>query len=441
LLIRTGPQNSDKFHEETFLVETRNFTARINSPHPNTAANKFKWVHCNRKFEGYYEVDYTRDNWERLGQALRAKNNEFTPEDRANIIHNIFTNGFTERQTYYIVRDVVSYLYNAERDYLPWKTLSKHLNDLFSILDYKQTFYPVAEYFNLEMRNIEDELDPWNPSGFHIEELLKETIIDLSCRLQNVNCFNKAAQLWEIAKPSLFSQEFDNSILPPYVREVVFNYHVQNTYGVDDYFFIIQEYEATNDLLLQRKLLEALSYTRQAWLLATYIKLQEEDELDHVNFFESIKLLSKNTLGRELIWDYFRSNYVELLEEYGLDDPRLGQAIIDISSSFENEFLFYELIEFIYESASLTGATANARFRALEIVSTTVVWLYEKESEIYEAFAFESKSNNINYDINKNGSLLVRSEESKTNLKEKLQKKLNEYLMNVKLSKSSSKSF
>jgi hypothetical protein len=42
------------------------------------------------------------------------------------------------------VRDVVSYVYGAERDYLPWKTLSKHLDDLFRILDYKQTFYPVA---------------------------------------------------------------------------------------------------------------------------------------------------------------------------------------------------------------------------------------------------------------------------------------------------------
>jgi hypothetical protein len=59
------------------------------------------------------------------------------------------------------------------------------------------------------------------------------------------------------------------SILPPYVREVIFNYHVQNTYDVDDYFYIIQEYEATNDLLLQRKILEALSYSRQPWLLAT----------------------------------------------------------------------------------------------------------------------------------------------------------------------------
>jgi hypothetical protein len=145
-------------------------------------------------------------------------------------------------------------------------------------------------------------------------------------------------------------------------------------------------------------------------------------------------------LGRELIWDYFRSNYIELLDYYGLDDSRLGQAIIDISSSFENEFLFYELIEFIYESSDLTGATANARFRALEIVSTTVVWLYEKEEEIFDAFKFESNKN-VNFDRNKNGSLLVRTEESKKNLREKIQKKFNEYLMNVKLSKSSSKSF
>ena len=33
------------------------------------------WVHCNRKFTGYYETDYTFENWESLGTALRLKNN------------------------------------------------------------------------------------------------------------------------------------------------------------------------------------------------------------------------------------------------------------------------------------------------------------------------------------------------------------------------------
>ena len=34
-----------------------------------------------------------------------------------------------------------------------------------------------------------------------------------------------------------------------------------------------------------------------------------------------------------------------------------------------------------------TGSTANARFKALEIVSTTNVWLIDKEEEISEAFS------------------------------------------------------
>ena len=74
-----------------------------------------------------------------------------------------------------------------------------------------------------------------------------------------------------------------------------------------------------------------------------YIELQELDELNFVNFFDSIKFLSRNTLGRELAWDYFRLNYQNLLEKFGYDDPRLGQALIDISSTFENEFLFFEV--------------------------------------------------------------------------------------------------
>ena len=33
-----------------------------------------------------------------------------------------------------------------------------------------------------------------------------------------------------------------------------------------------------------------------------------------------------------------------ILDDYGFDDPRLGQMIIDISNSFESEFYYYEVI-------------------------------------------------------------------------------------------------
>ena len=84
-----------------------------------------------------------------------------------------------------------------------------------------------------------------------------------------------------------------------------------------------------------------------------------------------------------------------------------------------------KLLEFIYESSAVIGApdtaTANARFRSLEIVSTTVVWLIEKEYEIYDAFAFPKTRNNVD------GHNLIKSDEAKKDMKEKLAKALNDF--------------
>jgi len=43
------------------------------------------------------------------------------------------------------------------------------------------------------------------------------------------------------------------------------------------------------------------------------------------------------------------------------------------------------LLEFVFFTP--TGSTGNARFKALEIASTNVVWLADKEDEIIQAFS------------------------------------------------------
>ena len=43
----------------------------------------------------------------------------------------------------------------------------------------------------------------------------------------------------------------------------------------------------------------------------------------------------------------------------------------------------------------MTGATANARFRALEIVSVNFLWLEDKEYELYESFCFPDNSSAV----------------------------------------------
>lgn len=60
------------------------------------------------------------------------------------------------------------------------------------------------------------------------------------------------------------------------------------------------------------------------------------------------KYLSAQPIGREIAWDYVRNNFNDIENEYGLDDPRLGHLLIDIASSFENEFMFYEVRKFLF---------------------------------------------------------------------------------------------
>lgn len=122
------------------------------------------------------------------------------------------------------------------------------------------------------------------------------------------------------------------------------NYHIQNTYFTEDWQLIFSEYNKINDLNEKEKLLEALTYTRLPWFLEIYLQRLQDDL---INFFDKIKFLSKNCLGREYAWNFIRSNFESIQDEFGLDDPRLGQMVIDVSSTFETESLNYE-VNFIY---------------------------------------------------------------------------------------------
>ena len=80
-----------------------------------------------------------------------------------------------------------------------------------------------------------------------------------------------------------------------------------------------------------------------------------------LDFFKVASVLKYNPLGREILWDEFRKEYENLVVQYGEDDPRLGWILVEITESFETEFLFQELLDFFNKAT--TGATANARIK------------------------------------------------------------------------------
>lgn len=172
--------------------------------------------------------------------------------------------------------------------------------------------------------------------------------------------------------------------MPAYARQVVYDYHIQNTYNLDDWDLIFRDYEIILDESEHRKLLSSLTFSRLPWLLAGIVTGVGNEFVRKIDFFTIMKYLVRNPVGREIAWDYYRINFEKLQETYGEDDPRLGLLLIYITESFENEFLLYELLGFEFETD--TGASANARLKALEIVATNIAWLLDKEEEIAAAF-------------------------------------------------------
>ncbi len=120
----------------------------------------------------------------------------------------------------------------------------------------------------------------------------------MACRLQDKEYLTKATELWKSVGDSLITGEYNQEILPPFVRKIVFNYHMQNTYNLNDWKYLFMNYELNDDLNQKRKYLESFTFSKLPWLLARFLESQKYGGLNKVDFFEAIRLLSQNPMGR-----------------------------------------------------------------------------------------------------------------------------------------------
>ena len=120
-------------------------------------------------------------------------------EDRANIIHDVFINAYTERDNYYSVVEILNTL-DAEEDYLPWRTIYLQMKEMADVLQYKKAFYSLSRFFEQKLARF--ELDTlFTSSREHIIDMTRETLIQLGMEMQVKSFLRKASELWEASKP------------------------------------------------------------------------------------------------------------------------------------------------------------------------------------------------------------------------------------------------
>ncbi|CAF3461054.1 unnamed protein product [Rotaria sp. Silwood1] len=370
----------------TFFLDQETTNINFNSSH-------YAYYYCNTHFAGYYIMDYTPENSVELGAALDNNNVDLADIDRANLLNGAFLNAQTTEESYAIVRSFTQFLYRtAYTDLLPWQTLSYHVNRMLDVLEYESLFRVVQKYFQLVVRNYYRtyEANLWNTNGTFAEQILKNIIIQLACRLRLNECIDKVTLLWNEAFPALVSGTANNS-LAAHTREVVYQTHFQNTYNDTEWTVVSSDFHYSIDAQERYRLLKALTQSRQPWHLYQFLYRDAENNQDRdVDLLSVLTLLAKNPIGRELVWYYYRENWAKLQANYGRTNQRLGQLLIDITATFEDEFHEIELIEFL---ASTPGVDSNvdARFWALERANMNYWWIVDNSKDMAESFNIDEK--------------------------------------------------
>lgn len=99
------------------------------------------------------------------------------------------------------------------------------------------------------------------------------------------------------------------------------------------------------------------------------------------DYFTCLQYISANTVGEPIVWDYYRENWPELVERFGLNDRSLGRLISSITKNFATLIKLEEMEEF-YTKYPETGAGTAARKQAIETVKYNILWLQRNKHQL-----------------------------------------------------------
>ncbi|RNA36671.1 endoplasmic reticulum aminopeptidase 2 isoform X2 [Brachionus plicatilis] len=230
----------------------------------------YTWVKCNKDFNGFYITDYRNELFEAFEAILLHDMTVFSDADRSNLIHNAFELAFLGSKSYQIAALLSNYLTDKETSPSPFRTFFWHVKKIASISEHRSSFKNLRSFILEMLADVLNRLglDIWDNSGDESIRNFKIDLIDLECRMQSEKCLNKATGYYEEISEDFFLSPSDHQLaIPNELRPLVFKYHSQNTYEINDWINIFEFYENTNNVREREYALEALGNTRQTFLL------------------------------------------------------------------------------------------------------------------------------------------------------------------------------
>lgn len=312
---------------------------------------------------GYYRVAYDREEMERLTKAVQTK--ELSPVDRLQIIDDLFSLIMAgEASTVEGLRLLKAY--KNEDSYIVWNAINNSIAKL-QVIVADQDCYENFKRFVLDVFSVIKTNTTWDPAAneTHFDTLLRSLVLVKLGR-------NGDEEVRAVAKRRFDSLIKDGTPIKADIRSVVYS-SVASIGDPVDFDAMVKLHNET-ELHEEKDRIARAGIARFAneELCARGLKFAISDHVRKQDSVHLIGSIAANIKGRDLAWQFFKDNNVELKERYAA-----GFLLSRLVKSTSETFVTMERaaeVESYFQENPMPGSERNVA-QAVETIRLNAAWL------------------------------------------------------------------
>uniref|UniRef100_F6UV20 Aminopeptidase n=1 Tax=Monodelphis domestica TaxID=13616 RepID=F6UV20_MONDO len=344
------------------------------------------WILLNINVTGYYLVNYDEANWERLRNQLETNSSVIPVINRAQIIHDGFDLARAKHVSTTLALDNTLFLKN-EVEYMPWQAALSSLSYFKLMFDRSEVNGPMKNYMKKQVTPLFEYFKNLTHNWTQRPPTLMEQYNEVNAI--STACSNGLQECGELAS-GLFREWMNDSLhnpIHPNLRSTIYCNAISRG-GEEEWNFAWNQYRNATLVTEADKLRSALACSQELWILQRYLSYTLDPNLIRKQDATStITSISSNVIGQTLAWDFVRSNWKKLFQDYGGGSFSFSNLIQGVTQRFSTEFELKQLEQFKEENKDVGfGSGTRALEQALERTKANIKWVNENKALVLEWF-------------------------------------------------------
>lgn len=320
------------------------------------------WYKVNSDQTGFFRVNYTSDDWQRLAPAIRSR--ELPANDRLGIQNDAYA---LSRAGLLPITQFLELAgsYVGETDASVWSDLASNLRDIEQLI-IGEPVHSAYQRFGRELFGPAARRAGWTPrpTDGHLDSLLRSTVIGQSGSYNDEETLGQASDL--------FRQYLENpEAVHPDLRGIVFSLAAQA--GDRSTYDQLWELEERTGLQEEKiRLLLAMSRFQDVNLLNDTLESALSSRVRSQDTITVVAGVAANPKGRMPAWEFVKNNWGEFDRRYGGGGFGL-MRLVSICNSFTTGEQMADVERFFADNPA--PAAERTIRQALERMRLNIRWL------------------------------------------------------------------